>query len=147
VDVPPDRVLGIDMATGASNEKKKDRSKNRQPKNHVTPAVRQVHVVLWDAPPKADPQEGDTDLEPDHIRANPIGSATSQHRGHAGPFRLIRLMCSMNVRTRVGMTLSRHEVSRSTIHEEPCGKEVASCHSMTVSMILQLFFLIVRRKS
>ena len=61
MDVPPDRVLGIDMSTGASNEKKKDRSKNRQLKNQVTPAVRHVHVVLWDEPPKADPQEGDND--------------------------------------------------------------------------------------
>jgi hypothetical protein len=55
------------MSTGAPDEEKKDRSKNTQPKSQVTPAVRQVHVVLWDEPPKGDPQEDDTDLEPDHV--------------------------------------------------------------------------------
>ena len=67
VDVLPDRFLGVDMSTGAPDEEKKDRSKNKQPKSQVTPAVRQVHVVLWDEPPKGDPQEDDTDLEPDHL--------------------------------------------------------------------------------
>jgi hypothetical protein len=72
-DVPPDKVLGIDMPTGSPNEKKKDCSKNKQPKSQPTPAVRQVHVVLWDDPPKGDPQEDDTaqeddtDYEPDHV--------------------------------------------------------------------------------
>ena len=56
------------MSTGASNEKKKDRSKNKQPKDQVTPAVRQVHVVLrvdlWDDPPKDNSQkEGENDSD------------------------------------------------------------------------------------
>ena len=64
-DVSPDRVLGIDMPVGSPNEKKKGRSKNKQPKSQGTPAVQQVHGVLcvdlWDDPPKAkkNPQEGD----------------------------------------------------------------------------------------
>jgi hypothetical protein len=64
---PPDRIRGIRMSAGASDEKKKDRSKNKQPKRQTTPAVRQVHVVLWDEPPKDDPQEDDTDHEPDRV--------------------------------------------------------------------------------
>jgi hypothetical protein len=67
VDVLPDRFPGVDMSTDASDEEKKDRSKNKQLKSQVSPAVRQVHVVLWDEPPKGDPQEDDTDLEPDHV--------------------------------------------------------------------------------
>jgi hypothetical protein len=66
-DVPPDRVLGIDMPTGSPNEKKKDRSKNKQPTSQVTPAMRQVHIVLWDEPPEGDPQEDDADPEPEHV--------------------------------------------------------------------------------
>lgn len=62
-DVPPDRVLGIDMPAGSPNEKKKDRSKNKQAKSQVTPAVQQVHVVLrvdlWDDPPKDNSQKED----------------------------------------------------------------------------------------
>jgi hypothetical protein len=68
------------VSTGTPDEKKKGRSKNKQPKNQITPAVRQIHVVLWDEPPKGNPQEDDTDLEPDPVRANPIGSASSQRR-------------------------------------------------------------------
>lgn len=49
------------MPTGASDEKNKGRSKNTQPKSQVTPAVRQVHVVLWDEPPNGDPQEDGKD--------------------------------------------------------------------------------------
>lgn len=67
MDVLPDRFLGLDMATGAPDEKKKDRSKNKQPQSRVAPAVRQVHVELWDEPPNGDPQEDDTDREPDHV--------------------------------------------------------------------------------
>lgn len=67
VDVPPDKALRFDMSTGTPGEKKKSRLKNTQPKSQVTPAVQQVHVVLWDEPPKGDPQEDDTDLEPDHV--------------------------------------------------------------------------------
>ncbi len=55
------------MSAGASDEKKKERAKNKQPKRQTTPAVRQVHVVLWDDPPKNDPQEDDTDHEPDRV--------------------------------------------------------------------------------
>jgi hypothetical protein len=59
------------MPVGSPNEKKKDRSKNKQPTSQVTPAVRQVHVVLrvdlWDDPPKDNSQEDDTDLEPGHV--------------------------------------------------------------------------------
>ena len=56
------------MPTGSPNEKKKDRSKNKQSKNQVTPAVRQVHVVLrvdlWDDPPKGNSQqEGENDSD------------------------------------------------------------------------------------
>ena len=61
VDVLPDRFLGVDMSTGAPDEEKKDRSKNKQPKSQVTSAVRQVHVVLWDEPPKDDALEDDND--------------------------------------------------------------------------------------
>jgi hypothetical protein len=64
-DAPPDKVLGIDMPTGSPNEKKKDPSKNKQPKDQVTPAMRQVHIVLWDDPPEDDPQE--EDAEPEHV--------------------------------------------------------------------------------
>jgi hypothetical protein len=66
-EVPPDKVPGIDMPVDSPNEKKNGRSKNTQPTSQVTPAVRQVHVVLWDEPPEGDPQENDTDLEPGHI--------------------------------------------------------------------------------
>ena len=67
-DVPPDRVLGIDMPTGSPNEKKKDRSKNSQLKSQATPEMRQVHVVLrvdlWDDPPKDNSQkEGENDSD------------------------------------------------------------------------------------
>ena len=80
VDALPDRFSGVDMSTDAPDEEKKGRSKNKQPKSQTTPpAVRQVHVVLWDEPPKGDPQEDGTDLQPDHVRANPKGSATDQH--------------------------------------------------------------------
>ena len=78
-DGSPDKVLGIDMSTGArkkKNEKKKDRSKRKQPTTQPAPAEQQVHVVLWDEPPKRDPQENDTDLEPDLVRANPIGTSS-----------------------------------------------------------------------
>ena len=61
VDVLPDRVLGIEMPTGSPNEKKKERSKTTQPKNQTTHAMRQVHVVLWDEPPKDNSQEEDQD--------------------------------------------------------------------------------------
>lgn len=65
------------MSTGArnekNNEKKKDRSKRKQPASQPAPAVQQVRVVLWDEPPKRDPQENDIDLEPDLVRAHPIG--------------------------------------------------------------------------
>ena len=49
------------MSPGASDEKKNDHSKYTQPKSQVTPAARQVHVVLWDERPKNDPQEDDTE--------------------------------------------------------------------------------------
>ena len=55
------------MPTGSPNEKKKDRSKNKQPTSQVTPAMRQVHIVLWDEPPEGDPQEDDADPEPEHV--------------------------------------------------------------------------------
>lgn len=73
------------MSTGASDEKKKGRSENTQPKRQAAPIVRQVHVELWDDPPKWDSQEDDTDLDPDHVRANPMGSAT--------PMNPIRFSC------------------------------------------------------
>jgi hypothetical protein len=68
VGVPPGQVLGIDMPVGSPNEKKKGRSKNKQPKSQVTPAVRDVHVVLrvdlWDDPPKDNSQkEGESDSD------------------------------------------------------------------------------------
>ena len=78
-DGSPEKVLGIDMSTGArkkKNEKKKDRSKRKQPTTQPAPAEQQIHVVLWDEPPKRDPQENDTDLEPDLVRANPIGTSS-----------------------------------------------------------------------
>ena len=106
-DGSPDKVLGIDMSTGArnekkkqQNEKKKDRSKRKQPTSQPARAAQQVHVVLWDEAPGRDPQENDTDLEPDLVRANPIGTSyvTASSSGTCRPFGPISRMCPIHVR-------------------------------------------------
>ena len=140
-DGSPGKVLGIDMSTGArnekkknKNEKKKDRSKRKQPTSQPAPAVQQVHVVLWDEPPERDPQENDTDLEPDLVRANPIETSdvTASSSGTCRPFGPI----SEYVRSAFELMrfdLSRDADSRTQVQNEPCGKEVTSRRNPSVS--------------
>ncbi len=133
------RFWGSIMSTGARNEKKKnekqkDRSKNEQPTSQPAPAVQQIHVVLWDEPPKRDPQENDTDLEPDLLRANPIGASyvTASSSEHADPFGQSAECARFTFRL-MGLNLSRDAVSRTQVQDEPCGKEVTSRRSPSVS--------------
>jgi hypothetical protein len=49
------------MSTGTSDEKKNSRSKKKQVTSRPTPGMQQIHVELWDEPPRATQQEDDND--------------------------------------------------------------------------------------
>ena len=73
-------------------------------------------------------------LNPTLFEQIPLGPAMSQHRhrGHAGPLGR-SAECARFTFGLMGLNLSRDAVSRTHVEDEPCGKEVTSRRSPSVS--------------